>query len=389
MPKHSPRLTVAVVTGTRAEFGLLRPVMDAIALHPRLRLKVIAAGSHLLPPARTILEVRAGYPIAATVPMQKPGEARTRHADALAVARGIDGFARAFAKLAPDWVVVLGDRIEAFAAASAASIAGIAVAHIHGGDRAEGIADEAMRHAISKLSHLHCAGSVQSARRLIRMGEAANCVVATGSPAIDGLRAIKPLSAKQFATLGSPRAIVLMHPSGDARADIAFVRATFAALEREAIGPVLVLAPNADAGSDLIRAEIARHVTRRSAHEVVFGEHLPRELFLRWMAVPRGSKRRVLIGNSSAGLIECAALGCPVVNLGHRQAGRERASNVIDVARPEASLIARAIRRAADGPANGRPPHPFGDGRSGARIAALLARTDPHAASLLRKRNSF
>jgi UDP-N-acetylglucosamine 2-epimerase len=140
--------------------------------------------------------------------------------------------------VSPDWVVVLGDRIEAFAAASAASIAGIAVAHIHGGDRAEGIADEAMRHAISKLSHLHCAGSEQSARRLIRMGEPARCVFATGSPAIDGLRAIKRLFAEQFAALGSPRAIVLMHPSGNTGADRAFVRAAFTALEREALGPM-------------------------------------------------------------------------------------------------------------------------------------------------------
>lgn len=147
------RRTIAIITGTRAEFGLLRPVIDAVRKHPRLTLKLIVSGSHLLPPARTEREVAAAYPLAARVPMQHARGLRTRAADALATARGLEGFTRAFVTVRPDWVVVLGDRIEAFAAAAAASISGIGVCHIHGGDRAEGIADEAMRHAITKLAH--------------------------------------------------------------------------------------------------------------------------------------------------------------------------------------------------------------------------------------------
>ncbi|MBY0260816.1 MAG: UDP-N-acetylglucosamine 2-epimerase, partial [Phycisphaerales bacterium] len=143
---QSKRLRVAVVTGTRAEFGLLRPVMDAIKARKDLQLLVVAGGAHLLAPARTIREVESAYTVAATVPMQRPGQTG-RAADAAALGRGVSGFAKAFADLKPDWVVVLGDRIEALAAGSAASVAGIAVCHIHGGDRAEGIADEAMRHA--------------------------------------------------------------------------------------------------------------------------------------------------------------------------------------------------------------------------------------------------
>src|SRR5205814_10141422 len=133
-----------------------------------------------------------------------------------ATGRGIAGFARVFEEIRPDWVVVLGDRIEAFAAASAASIGGIAVAHIHGGDRAEGIADEAMRHAITKLAHLHLAATEQSAERIIRMGERPEHVLVIGSPAIDGLLAIPALADQRDEELGRPGAVFLMHPVGRA-----------------------------------------------------------------------------------------------------------------------------------------------------------------------------
>src|SRR5881394_2962134 len=169
--------TVAVVTGSRAEFGLLRPVMKAIAGHPALNLRVIVTGSHLLSPAETINDVKADFAIDATVAMQSivNGQASEppsgRLSDSASLGRGISGLAEVFSRLSPDVVVVLGDRIEAFAAAAAASVGGIRVAHIHGGDRAEGIADEAMRHAITKLAHLHLAATELSARRIVLMGE--------------------------------------------------------------------------------------------------------------------------------------------------------------------------------------------------------------------------
>ena len=165
------RRRVAVVTGSRAEFGLLRPVMRAIDARGDLQLQVIAAGSHLIPPALTFRDVKRDFEIADSVPMQVAGRS-TRFDDAESVGRGVARFARSFQALDPHWVVVLGDRIEAFAAASAASIGGRAVAHLHGGDRAEGVSDEAMRHAITKLAHLHLPGdATQSADRILRMGE--------------------------------------------------------------------------------------------------------------------------------------------------------------------------------------------------------------------------
>ena len=173
---------IEIVTGSRAEFGLLRPIMTAVREHPALRLRVVATGLHLVTQTVTDLH-EAGIAPDACVEMQREGESG-RLADAAATGRGVAAFAARWATDPPEVVLVLGDRIEAFAAAAAASIGGIAVAHVHGGDRAEGVADEAMRHAISKLAHLHFAATQASRDRLIRMGEPAERVWNVGSPAM-------------------------------------------------------------------------------------------------------------------------------------------------------------------------------------------------------------
>ena len=411
--RRPAKLRVAVVTGTRAEFGLLVPVMRAVEKHKRLTLQVVAAGAHFLSPARTIRDVEAEFKVAARVPMQQPGKTG-RHADAAALGRGVTGFTRAFARLKPDWVVVLGDRIEAFAAASAASIAGIAVCHIHGGDRAEGIADEAMRHAITKLSHLHCAATKRSAERVVRLGENPKRVHLTGSPAIDGLRGIKPMSDREAAEFGDPQSVVLLHPSGLADSSEAFLAdAILGELSWCGLETVVVLSPNADPGSAAIRTVFDRwrhnetgvipanlSLSGRATPRFVFPDHLPRRTFvalLKRLALTRKvgtiETRGLLIGNSSAGLIEAAAIGLPVVNIGERQSGRERAANVIDVPFKRSRMwsvgtLEGAIGRATfDVKALG--DHPYGDGRAGPRIANLLARTNPHDPSLLRKRNAY
>ncbi|MFN0010423.1 MAG: UDP-N-acetylglucosamine 2-epimerase [Phycisphaerales bacterium] len=389
-PTHTKPRTVAVITGSRAEFGLLRPVMDAIAANKHLRLRVIAAGSHMLPPARTIREVEAAYTVAARVPMQRAAHA-TRADDATAVARGIYCFTRVFAKLKPDWVVVLGDRTEAFAAASAASIAGLAVCHIHGGDRAEGIADEAMRHAITKLAHLHCAATAQSASRIIRMGERPQHVHITGSPAIDGLRRIRPLAFDDWLWMDLPMAIFLLHPSGQgAAADTLAATSTLHAWERTVGGrsTLLLLEPNHDAGRGPILK--AMHTFAARSHCATLAAHMPRDRFVALLKRMReGTPMGMLIGNSSAGLIECAALGVPAVNIGPRQAGREQGKNVVNVPTPSVGSVSRALFAAARLGRTLRPSSLFGTGRAGPRIAALLASTDPHAVALLRKRNAY
>lgn len=381
----SPKRRVAVVTGSRAEFGLLLPVMRAVAAHPGLELLTVVCGSHLLAPAETINEVRGHFRIDAVVPMQDPDLPRTRASDALAVGRGIVGFSSTFERLDPGWVVVLGDRIEAFAAAAAASIGGRAVAHLHGGDRAEGIADEAMRHAITKLAHLHLAATRQSADRIARMGEDPERIVVVGSPAIDGLADVRAMSDEEAAELGDPRLVVLLHPSGLGDAEEAAVaERTLRAVHGHEPARVLCLMPNHDPGREAVAAVLR---TRCREHGWPLLDHLPRERFLsllRRLALGDG----VLVGNSSAGLIEAAALRLPAVNIGPRQGGRERPDNVVDAPEGGECDIRAAIAAAAALERAGIS-HPYGDGRAGARTAGALAAVDPLAPGLLRKRNAY
>ncbi len=352
---------IVVVTGTRAEFGLLRSTIEAVATHPRLELLVVAGGAHLLPPARTIEEVGKAVEVAAAVEMQLPDE-YGRAADAAALGRGVLGFAETFARLEPDVVLVLGDRIEAFAAASAASVGGTALAHVHGGDRAEGVADDAMRHAISDLADLHFAATAASAQRLKRMGQRPESVFRVGSPAVDGLEAIGPLDDATFRSLGGPRTLVLHHGCDLSVAqEDAWIEAVLDAATEA--GPGLVVRPNHDPGSDRIESALAR---REGGTALRVVDHLTRPTFV-------GLLRRVqaLVGNSSAGLIEAAIVGCPAINVGPRQAGRERSSNVRDVHRPDSQAIAAAIRSAATAPR--APRHPYGEPGVGKRIAEELA----------------
>ncbi len=370
---NGTRRTIAVVTGTRAEFGLLRSVMRAIQQHRSLDMHVIATGAHLLPPAMTANEIEKEFAIAARIAMQRPGEC-ARDADALALGRGVAGFAEDFAKSRPDFLLVLGDRIEPFAAASAAAVAGIRVAHMHGGDRAEGIADESLRHAISKLAHLHLPATETSANRLIAMGEEPARIHIVGSPAIDDVAATPSLSDAEFAELGSPQIVFLLHPTGDDDA-LEHARAARPLTMCRNAGRTLALQPNHDSG----RMAIVRAIDESKLPQRA---HLPRDKFL-------GLLRRamVLVGNSSAGLIEGAAIPIWSVNIGPRQGGRERAANVISIENWDYQTIEPAIARALREPV-GPIDHPFGDGHTGNRVAALLA-TLPLDSLPLRKRNTY
>lgn len=355
--------TIAVVTGTRAEFGLLETVMHAIAAHPQLKLRTVVAGMHLV--NGTWRDVRsAGFSIDERVRMQR-SELVGRAADVAALGRGVVGFGRVFEQMQPDIVLVLGDRIEAMAAATASSVGGFALAHVHGGDRAEGVADEAMRHAISKLAHLHFPATTQSAKRLIRMGEPAAAVFKLGSPAADGLREVEP-------DPDAPELIVMQHPIGASdREEAKWMRQALRA-SASVSRSRMVMEPNGDPGCGGIR---------RVLRAVDCVGHLPRSAFLAALA-----GARVIVGNSSAGLIEAAVLKTPCVNIGPRQNGREKPGNVIDCDYDEKG-ITRAIQKAMRLDLR-RMRHPYGDGQTGRRIADQLScvMIGPNA---MRKQNTY
>ncbi|MEX2218480.1 MAG: UDP-N-acetylglucosamine 2-epimerase [Phycisphaerales bacterium] len=385
-PQPARRLRVAVITGSRAEFGLLRPVMRAIQHRPELELLVIAAGSHLISPAETYRDVKREFPIADAVPMQVAGRT-TRADDIEALGRGVARFGRAFQRLAPDWVVLLGDRVEPFAAASAASVGGLALAHIHGGDRAEGIADEAMRHAITKLAHLHFPATDQSRERILRMGERPEHVHTVGSPAIDDLESIPPLPEAEFEDLGKPGAVFLLHPTGRAaeHEEMAASAALEALLAWPGAGHILALHPNHDAGRDgTLRA--LEQAAEKNPRRLRLARHLPRPKFVGLLKRLAG-RGGLLVGNSSAALIEAAALRLPAVDIGPRQAGRERAGNIAPATEQPESI--RAALEAASRLDRATLAHPYGDGHAGVRIADVLVRINPHDPRLTRKRNTY
>ncbi|MFI4898864.1 MAG: UDP-N-acetylglucosamine 2-epimerase [Phycisphaerales bacterium JB059] len=368
---------VAIVTGTRAEFGLLKPVMEAVRDRPELELLVVAAGAHLIQPAETFREIKKHFEVADSVPMQTVGRTG-RWADVEALGKGVARFGRSFERLAPEWVVVLGDRIEAFAAASAASVGGIAVCHIHGGDRAEGVADEAMRHAITKLAHLHLAASEQSAERIRRMGERPEHVRVIGSPAIDALDRVEPLDDESFEALGAPELVLLTHPIG--RTEEAEEHATSLALESLGGAPTLALHPNHDPGREgVLRALLG------AGGNVTLVKHLDRSRFV-GLLKRIGASGGALVGNSSAGLIEAGALGCPAVNIGVRQSGREHGDNVVHA--PES---VGAIREALEKARSLRAPftRPFGEGGAGVRAASALVEINPLDPGMVRKHCAY
>ncbi len=369
---------VLVVTGSRAEFGLLAPVMRAIRSHESLELCVVITGSHLLPPDMTAGEVEEEFEVAARIVMQKEG-ATGRLADAEALGRGVTGITRALRDRQPDWLLVLGDRIEAFAAASAASVAGVAVAHMHGGDRAEGVADEAMRHAITKLAHLHLPATETSAKRIERMGEAVVRIHVVGSPAMDGLDQVEAMSDEAARELGDPEVVILMHPVGDSP------EAERERMQRvvKAAGSVraVCLHPNFDPG----REGIVRAIEESGIRTI---SHLQRVRFLALLK-RLGHQRGVMIGNSSAGLIEAAAMKTPVVNIGDRQGERERVRNVVSTAGDSVGEIENAIEEARGLELAGMD-HPYGDGRTGERVAGTLASVGAdERRALIKKRNTY
>lgn len=357
------RRIIAIVTGTRAEFGLLKPVMRAVGDHRHLVLQTWVTGTHLT--TDSLADIRAaGFAVDAKVLMQRRGETG-READIAALGRGVTGFGKLIAKTKPTVVVVLGDRIEAFAAATAGHLANVHVAHLHGGDRAQGVADESLRHAISKLSHLHFPATGASRRRLLRMGERPEVVFNVGSPAIDGLRQVK-------AAVDGPQVIVMQHPVGGGDDDERqWMAGTLAAT---AGGKRLVMMPNHDPG----RQGICQAIKQAGVQAI---DHLPRERFL---SLLKGAQ--MMVGNSSAGLIEAAALKTPAVNVGPRQAGRERPKSVVDCDYGQRA-VAEAMQRVKALDLKGMQ-HPYGHGRAGERVAERLAAVDLRQISL-HKQNRY
>ncbi|MDP2318083.1 MAG: UDP-N-acetylglucosamine 2-epimerase [Acidobacteriota bacterium] len=376
--------TIGVVTTSRADYGIYLPVLREIESAPGMLVRMMVSGSHLAPEFG--MTVRAieddGFAIGDRIEVLLSSD--TPEATVKSMALGLLGFAQSFGRQRPDVLLVLGDRFEMHAAALAALPFRIPVAHIHGGEVTLGAFDDALRHSLTKLSHLHFVATEEHARRVRQLGEEAWRVTVSGAPALDHLGRMTLLSVdeveRQFGLrLGRHFVLATFHPATLDAADPAEqVGALLTALEGVGL-PVVITMPNADPGGRAIRAVIQARAERNQLLQPI--ENLGTQSYFSLMATAD-----VLVGNSSSGIIEAASFGLPVVNIGSRQDGRTRGRNVVDVDASPASIaagLARALTPAFKaGLAGGE--NPYGDGRAAERIVARLQQVDLGAALTLK-----
>lgn len=374
---------IAIVTGSRADYGLLHPLMDALRDAHDFELHVIATGMHLAPEFGLTYQTieQDGFNIDARVEMLLSSD--TPRGVAKSVGLGVIGFADALATLQPDLLIVLGDRFEILAAVQAALFARIPVAHIAGGDITEGAVDDAIRHSISKMSHLHFVTNGDAARRVRQLGEDPRHIHTVGSPGIDNLKRTPLLTRAQLEAalglrFGTRNLLVTFHPSTlEATPADAQLRELFAALDGFGAETGLIFTkPNADMGGRALARLIDEYVASRE-HAAAFTS-LGSQRYYSVIA-----QVDAVVGNSSSGLYEVPSFDTPTVNIGDRQKGRLRAASVIDCA-PDRAAIRAAIDRALTLDCTG-VVNPYGDGQTVERILAVL-RQPLDTAALVQKR---
>lgn len=330
---------VCVVTATRAEYGLLWSLLDELRRDPDVELQLVVTGTHLSERyGRSVEQIeRDGFPIAARVPLPLDDDSVQGVTRALAAATSALG--EAYAALQPDLLVLLGDRYEVLAAAQAAMVARVPIAHVHGGEATEGLMDEAIRHAVTKMSHLHFVAAEDFRRRVIQLGEAPSRVWTVGATGLDNIARLALLDRGALeAELGfrfdAPSFLVTYHPVTLSRDDQG------ASMQRllEAIdaigGRALLTGVNADTGGHAIR-RVAEDYAARAPERFHLVETLGVLRYLSAMA-----QVDAVLGNSSSGLIEAPAMGKPVLDIGDRQRGRPRAPAVVHCEDDAASIAA-------------------------------------------------
>jgi len=379
---------IAVVTSSRADYSHLYWPLKLLSGHRGVELRLIAMASHLSPEfGSTVREIeKDGFPIAARIESLLSSDTDVGMAKSIGVA--VLSLADTLGEMRPDLLLLIADRYEMLAPASVALSLRIPIAHIEGGEISEGAIDDAVRNAITKMSHVHFTSTETARERVIAMGEEPWRVHRAGAPSLDHLRRGRLLSREEVESacdidLRIPAMLVAYHPVTLERNTTAEAAALFEALEQIASQDsmqILFCYPNADAGSrsliERTRAFLSRHASAR--------------LFVNLDAVTYWSLLRcvdLMLGNSSSGIMETASFALPNVNVGLRQKGRERARNVLD-AEPDASaILARiaearspAFRASLEGMAN-----PYGDGHAAERIIEVLTSV-PLGPQLLVKR---
>ncbi|MFC1674796.1 UDP-N-acetylglucosamine 2-epimerase [Candidatus Omnitrophota bacterium] len=375
---------IVVITGARADYGRLKSVLDAIKKHPQLELSLVVTGMHLLPELGDTQQYieEDGFEIDARVPMYF-GKEDTGGAMAKSLARCVEGMVNALEDIRPDMCLASVDRVETLASVIPALFMNIPIAHIQGGE-VTGTVDESIRHAVTKMSHIHFPSNQDAAERIIKMGEDPRYVFMSGCPNVDIIHSLKYDPKEKFIKefkldASKPLALFIQHPvTTEADESTYNFMNTLTAIRKFDLETIMIC-PNIDAGGKRIIDEI-------NAQKIKYYPSLPFRKYLNLMAVAD-----FMIGNSSSGIREAPSFNLPAVNVGTRQQGRLKAGNVIDVGY-SIEEIARGIDKALYDKefkkqlADCKNPYdPFGDGKSGERIVNILATIDLKSLSVQKR----
>ncbi len=365
---------VLVISGTRSEYGLLKPVIESVRKNANLEMQLVATGSHLEKIfGKTIKEIKKDFKINETLKL--PLEKDTNEAMSVLIGNSIAGFTRIFNKLKPSLILILGDRVETFGAAIAAYYMNIPIAHLHGGDKSlGGHLDDSVRHAITKLAHIHLAATKQSAERIIKMGEELWRVYKVGAPGLDSIlreKLVPPakIASKYKLDLSRPVLLTVQHSiTTEVKSAPNQMRETMEAVKELGFQAIIIY-PNADAGAREMIKIIEKY---RKYPFIQIYKNVSHKDYLGLMEIAS-----VLVGNSSSGIIEAPSFHLPVVNIGQRQEGRERTDNVIDVDYNK-NQIKKAIKKALYDKKFGQKvkkcKNPYGEGKTGPRVADILSK---------------
>lgn len=375
------RRRIAVVTGSRADYGLLKGVLTRLQQREDVDLQVIVCGMHLLPKfGETWRIVEAdGFAIAAKIDLELSDDR------AVTVARGtgigVSGFAEALPKLAPDLLVLLGDRYEILSAAVAATLLNIPIAHIHGGEVTAGAFDDAIRHAITKMACVHFTAAEPYRQRVIQMGENPDFVFNVGAPGLDLADTAPTMSRFElFKSLGisGPEnfLLVTLHPTtAQPGGDAMNVRELLGALAQIEDRSIIFTGVNADPGYRTIDEAVRAFVAARPGRAHLFAS-LGSDRY--WAALRLAD---AVVGNSSSGILEAPAVGVPSINIGDRQLGRLRAASIIDCPADQTAILT-TLKAILEGRLqlgdSGDPP--YGRGGGSERIARIVSQIDLHGA---------
>ncbi len=378
-------IKVCVVTGTRAEFGLLYWLMKELENSSDFKLQVCVTGMHLSPEfGLTYKDIEAsGFFIDEKVEMLISSD--TTIGISKSIGLGIIGISEAFKRLQPDIIILLGDRFEIYAAATAAMVSRIPIIHCHGGETTEGVIDEAMRHCITKMSHLHFTSTEEYRKRVIQMGENPRYVFNVGALGIENINRLSLLSRREFEEsinfkLYNSTALVTFHPATlEAETAIKQFTSLIDALDKFPELSIIFTKANADAEGRSINLAIDEYVSRNPQRAISFislGQ-------LRYLSALRHVD--IVIGNSSSGIIEAPSFHIPTINIGDRQKGRIRGATVIDC-EPNKEAIIESISKGLS--ADFRQSivdsvNPYGSGNASKEIMKIL--TSINISNLIKK----